>query len=415
MNKAERQLKKLFKRLDNKTAQPSNEWLASTRVGLQQHIKANPVSRVEHFVPDPLPRRSWLAQPIGVMASILIAVLVIGGGTTYVAKGAEPGDTLYPLKIVGENFSVFVNVSPEAKAKLYLKYADRRMEELEKLYEKEPANEYWQEKVVQNMSEQIVSAKNSMAQLEEKSAFTEVALDFESLTDEHDQRLQDIQARLNTTTAIIDRVQELNEINKQKAFEVLEEAEKMFEEKKQPKLKKNKQLKKKLESRLKLLKARQKRTQDQLNKKSDKDSIKVQFNGVEVELEEGSDDGSVKVYEVELEDGGLYFESEVEVESEGDEEVETIININDGQATIKSLIQATGTSIIIKESSNVVATSSQRIEVKGMRINWKEDFIGDFFRQFEDKFNYDRDDEKKDKKGKDNEQEEEDEDEDNED
>lgn len=390
MEKIDRQLKKLFKQLDNESAKPTSEWLSSTRTKIQQHMRASRVSQVEHFAPEPLKRHSWLAGPVRVIASILIAVLAIGGGTTYVAQGAEPGDALYPLKIVGENFSVFVNVSPEAKAKLYLKYADRRMEELEKLYEKEPTNEYWQEKVVQNMSEQIISAKNSLTQLEVETAFADVALDYELLSDEHDQRLQELQVRLNTTTAIIDRVQEINKQHKLKAFKALEKAEKMFEGKEEPKLKKNKQLKEKLKSRLKLLKDRQKRMQDQLkiNNKDDDSLIEIQ-----------TDEGSVRIYEAELEGDGIFFESQVEVESEGDEDVETIININDGQALIKSLIQATGTSIFIKESSTVVATSSRHIEVKGVKTNWQADFFDDLFKQFEDSFDYDRDDEKKDKKG----------------
>lgn len=66
-------------------------------------------------------------------AALLIAVL-IGGGTTYAAEGAVPGDLLYPVKVeVNENVKSAFALSNEAEAELQARLAKERLEEAEEL------------------------------------------------------------------------------------------------------------------------------------------------------------------------------------------------------------------------------------------------------------------------------------------
>ncbi len=78
---------------------------------------------------------SWSApSPVRVLASIGIAILVFaaaGGTTVYAAQSSLPGDTLYGVKTGVENLQLAVTSSPANKADLYLKFAQRRIDEVQ--------------------------------------------------------------------------------------------------------------------------------------------------------------------------------------------------------------------------------------------------------------------------------------------
>lgn len=68
------------------------------------------------------------------MAIALIIALLIGGGTSFAAEGAAPGDVLYPVKVsFNEEARSLVAVSNEAQADWDVRLAERRLEEAEKL------------------------------------------------------------------------------------------------------------------------------------------------------------------------------------------------------------------------------------------------------------------------------------------
>ncbi|MEK7669252.1 MAG: DUF5667 domain-containing protein [Patescibacteria group bacterium] len=68
------------------------------------------------------------------MAIILIIALFVGGGTSFAAESALPGDILYPIKVsVNEEVRSFVAISNEAQAEWDARRAERRLEEAEKL------------------------------------------------------------------------------------------------------------------------------------------------------------------------------------------------------------------------------------------------------------------------------------------
>jgi len=73
------------------------------------------------------------------MAGVIIAIVLVlsaaGGGTVYAAQGSLPGDALYPVKLGTEQAMMWPG-DDVAKAERGLRFAERRMGEMEALAEK---------------------------------------------------------------------------------------------------------------------------------------------------------------------------------------------------------------------------------------------------------------------------------------
>lgn len=70
-------------------------------------------------------------RPSTLIAAIVLIVLIASGGSTvYASQGSLPDDTLYPVKIGVENIQLTLTRSPEAKASLHLRLAQRRLNEV---------------------------------------------------------------------------------------------------------------------------------------------------------------------------------------------------------------------------------------------------------------------------------------------
>jgi hypothetical protein len=73
----------------------------------------------------------------GVVIAIVLALCAAGGGTVYAAQDSLPGDALYPIKLGTEQVMMVLPGEDIAKAERALNFAERRMEEIEALAEKE--------------------------------------------------------------------------------------------------------------------------------------------------------------------------------------------------------------------------------------------------------------------------------------
>ncbi len=74
-----------------------------------------------------------MQKPMGALLVAIVAILGVGGGATYAAQDALPGDTLYPVKIASEEARSFVETNDLEKAELELRFAERRQAEIEAL------------------------------------------------------------------------------------------------------------------------------------------------------------------------------------------------------------------------------------------------------------------------------------------
>ncbi len=74
-----------------------------------------------------LPRRAW--RPAVVLATLLLAFLVVGGGLALASAGSLPDAPLYPVKRVLEGAALALMPIQEGKARLHLAFAGRRLDE----------------------------------------------------------------------------------------------------------------------------------------------------------------------------------------------------------------------------------------------------------------------------------------------
>ncbi|HUY62788.1 MAG TPA: DUF5667 domain-containing protein [Candidatus Paceibacterota bacterium] len=110
------------------------------RANLAAYAKAHPrTSIVSRFfgagAPKavPSPYQSWLRRPMPAIAAVLILIL-IGGGTSYAAEGALPGDALYPIKVnVNEPIQEALAFTPQSKAAVAANIAVTRLDEAQQL------------------------------------------------------------------------------------------------------------------------------------------------------------------------------------------------------------------------------------------------------------------------------------------
>jgi hypothetical protein len=103
---------------------------------LLQYIEAERLVREQKLTRQDIIQRSAVGivpKPMTILAVIVIAALV-GGGTSFAAQNALPGDLLYPVKVnVNEKITLAFKASAKAKAEYEADLAARRLEEAAEL------------------------------------------------------------------------------------------------------------------------------------------------------------------------------------------------------------------------------------------------------------------------------------------
>lgn len=83
-----------------------------------------------------LPLWNW-QQRWAVALAVVLALVMMGGGTVAASTNSLPGDVLYPVKTTTERVQAFFTFGKEAKANLCMRFAERRIVEIEALAERE--------------------------------------------------------------------------------------------------------------------------------------------------------------------------------------------------------------------------------------------------------------------------------------
>ena len=83
-----------------------------------------------------LPLWSW-QQRWAVALAVVLALVMMGGGTVAASTNSLPGDVLYSVKTTTERVQAFFTFGKESKANLYMRFAERRIVEIEALAERE--------------------------------------------------------------------------------------------------------------------------------------------------------------------------------------------------------------------------------------------------------------------------------------
>jgi hypothetical protein len=136
-------------------------------------------------------------QPAYAFGGIVLLLLVTGGGATFAAEGALPGDLLYPMKIyVNESVQGVLKVGDARKAKWEAEKTVRRLEEAESLATEGRLSTTTIEAIKVHVEESVSEfhviverARERETSEEEKEEIEHVHADFDATLDTHAQIL----------------------------------------------------------------------------------------------------------------------------------------------------------------------------------------------------------------------------------
>ena len=112
------------------SAEPRPEFKAAAKYRLLSALQAKREKRRESFVIG----RRWRWATLGVA---LLLLLLAGAGTVAASTNSLPDEPLYRVKLAAERVQMFFTTSDMGKAKLHLKFAERRIKEAAAMAEKD--------------------------------------------------------------------------------------------------------------------------------------------------------------------------------------------------------------------------------------------------------------------------------------
>ena len=139
------------------------------------------------------------------MPIAIIIALLIGGGASAAAESSLPGDALYPIKVeVNESVRGWLAFSNEAEANLQSKFAQRRLEEAEKLAANDGLNEEQQVRLEERFKIHADKVRARIQKLEEKNTpkAMEIASHLEVSLEAHSKILENMAASFDGDTEL---------------------------------------------------------------------------------------------------------------------------------------------------------------------------------------------------------------------
>ena len=201
-----------------------------------------------------------LLRPAWVMGLVCFLILIAGIGGVYASKNSRPGDSLYIAKIISEKAQLAMTFDQKDKAKLSLEFATNRAKEITRMLKESGADQDGAaaqkdklEKLSVNFKKEINQAKDNLASISTLSISAEGLRDGEAGQEESrifganlekaDQGLEisepekpsDSESEAAAPRTLIETPGGSNASSTAqaavKADKILEEAEKMFDEK----------------------------------------------------------------------------------------------------------------------------------------------------------------------------------------
>ena len=126
--------------------------------------------------------------------AIIIAILIAGGaGVSFVADGALPGDSLYPIKVnINEEVRSAFALSAETQAEIEISRADRRIAEAEELAAEGRFDQNAKASVEEQFTAHVEAFERQLVRLEEREdleAAAEITGHFEAMLRAHERIL----------------------------------------------------------------------------------------------------------------------------------------------------------------------------------------------------------------------------------
>lgn len=164
--KIKRKIRKL------KNVPVGGQFLLSLRNKLIAQMNSNPVIKKEgersNFI--------ILTDKLKLMPIPLIIALIValgGGGAAVASQNSLPGDTLYSVKILTEDIREAVTFNTKAKANLEIKFANERLAEIKKTFEKNGAEPKGLDVALSRFEKHITKANSIMEKKEQRGEETE--------------------------------------------------------------------------------------------------------------------------------------------------------------------------------------------------------------------------------------------------
>lgn len=139
------------------------------------------------------------------MIATLLMVLVLGGGTSFAAERALPGDILYPAKVnINEEVRGWLAVGNESQVEWDARRAERRLEEAEKLMAEGKLDAETEAELQTRFEKHVASFRENAEDLEEKQKAKsfEAYSNFEAALQAHERILARMEGKEEATTIL---------------------------------------------------------------------------------------------------------------------------------------------------------------------------------------------------------------------
>ena len=222
----DQELIKKIKKL--KQIKPSGEWLNSTRHNLTAQISFEEEKKTGFF--------NWLYQPHNFALAVCL-IAIFAGGPWLMIKASQaslPGEALYSVKKITENVQATV-ASESSKTKLQFEFAQRRLEELNKITEDSVSSEKKEEKaeqtkkVISDFKDKLAGASLHVSKISKEEA-VEVAKKAKKIKEELDRTKEEISLEIQEIqNELAEAEKQIEEINYQILTVLTKEIEEITE------------------------------------------------------------------------------------------------------------------------------------------------------------------------------------------
>lgn len=166
-------------------------------IDFHNFMKENPNGETSILSPYVISAFRFVKQRQVVMVALVLFLILGGaGGTVLAAKSSLPGDLLYTIKInVNEKLEMALAVDTESQARVAVKHAIERIEEVEKLAMEDKIDESNQESIKESLALQSKKASENILKLKVEGnidAAIGISSDFENSLSNHKKNLEDI-------------------------------------------------------------------------------------------------------------------------------------------------------------------------------------------------------------------------------
>lgn len=137
---------------------------AEERSVMRSHLEHISETLTPASIPSPF--LTFFSMPMRYATAFILLLLVTGSGTSALAQGSLPGDTLYSLKVrVNEPVERTFARTPEAKADVDIKHAEERLTEVELLAARGDADPEQTKIAAASVEEKVIAATEAAKEL----------------------------------------------------------------------------------------------------------------------------------------------------------------------------------------------------------------------------------------------------------